>query len=299
MMEILRIALVAVMLMVAPGGSLQAIGQEAGQQGAISQQDGERILRTWLTGQRELFSQLESFAIEADVEHRVGTADGERFATYGLVFRRLQDERRGKGDLSYLTLNGDTLDVSERRRVERVISSMMTDELGPLLNGLNLPSSLLGRARAVGPPVRLLRDGRTLIRFVFDLQPPVREQGLPAQRPGVRPGARPGMRPGAPPLRRPGNPGLQREESRPAPRISLFIDEATGHLVLTRVRVDMPGERRLVAETRFARTQGLDIPIERFVRGEFPMRRRLRTVTVSLDHRSEFRVASLSFGTGN
>lgn len=283
------------------GWSAPAVhAQDNSQQGVISEEEGQRIFRDWLSGQRRGLSRLETFVIEADVEHRVATPDGERFATYGLVFRRLQDEAPAKGELRYLTLDGDTLDVSERRRVERIISSMMTEELGPLLNGLNLPTTLLSRVRVVGAPVRMLRDGRTMIRYVFDVQPPARQPGLDGPRPGPRGGLRPGARPGAPRMGRPGEGGLGPDgENRPLPRISIFIEEATGRLVMSRIRIDMPGERRLVAETLFRRVDGLDIPGERLVRGDFPMRRRLRTVTVSLDHRTEFRVASLSFENGN
>ncbi len=272
--------------------------QERGQEGTIAAEEGERTFREWLTGQREGLSRLETFVVEADVEHRVSTSDGERFATYGMTFQRLQDERPSKGALRYLTLNGDTLDVSERRRVERIISSMMTEELGSLLNGLNLPTALLSRVRTLGPAVRLVRDGRTMIRLTFDVLPPPRDQAFTGSRPGRRGGMRPGMRQGSPRGGRPAD-GRVREGSRPSPRISLFIEEASGRLVMTRIGVDMEGERRLVAETLFDRIEGLDIPRERFVRGDFPTRRRLRTVTVSLDHHTEFRVASLNFGNGN
>lgn len=272
--------------------------QDGNQQDAISAADGERVFREWLSGQRRALSQLATFVIEADVEHRVATPEGERFATYGLAFRRLQDEPPSKGELRYLTLDGDTLDVSESRRVERIISSMMTEELGPMLNGLNLPTALLSRVRVVGPPVRVLHDGRTLIRFMFEVQPPQRDQARVTGRQGPRGGLRPGMRPGAARGGRPGDEAL-RQPNRPSPRINLFIEESSGRLVMTRIRVMMPGERRLFAETRFSRTDGLDIPNERFVRGDFPMRRRLRTVTVSLDHHTKFRVASLLFKNGN
>ena len=292
------IFLASATLMWAGMGVTELHGQETVQQGSVSAEEGERIFGGWLSGQRQGLSRLESFVIEADVEHRVSTPNGERYATYGMSFQRLQDERPARGALRYLTLDGDTLDVSERRRVERIISSMMTEELGPLLNGLNLPTSLLSRVQTVGPPVRLVRDGRTMIRFVFDVLPPPRDQAFTDPRSGVRGGLRPGLRPGAPRGRPPGDGGL-RDRSRSSPRISLFIEEDTGRLIMTRIRIDMEGERRLVAETLFARIDGLDIPRERFVSGDFPMRRRLRTATVSLARHTEFRVASLIFGNGN
>ena len=273
--------------------------QERGQEGTVAVEEGERAFRDWMAGQRRALSELETMIIEANVEHRVSTPDGERFATYGITFQRLQDEQSRQGTLRYLTLNGDTLDVSERRRVERIISSMMTEELGPLLNGLRMPTALLSRVRAASPPVRLLHDGRTVIRLAFEVLPPPRERTFAGNRSGSRAGGlRPGMRPGASRGGRPGN-GAVRDGNRPSPRIILLIEEATGQLIMTRIRIDMPGDRRLVSETRFERIEGLDLPRERIVRGDFPMHRRLRTVTVSLDHHTEFRVASLIFGNGN
>jgi hypothetical protein len=258
--------------------------------GPISSQDSEALFRQWLEDQQEQLARVESLVVEADVDHRVATASGERMATYGLLFSRLPDGPQGRGTLRYFILDGDSLDVSERRRVERIISSMMTEELGPLLNGLNMPTRLLSRIRPVGDPVRLEMDGNTLVRFVFELEPPVR-QSPPNQRPGVRPGARPGF----PQQGRRLPSGRMRPEGPegPRPRMSVFIDEASGHLVMTRVRAVLPGERPLTSETTFQRIDGVDLPLSRHVAGDFPMRRRLRTVTVSLDHRSEFRVERL------
>jgi len=77
--------------------------------------------------------------------------------------------------------------------------------------------------------------------------------------------------------------------------MSVFIEEATGRLVMTRVRAVLPGERPLSTETTFQRIDGLDLPLSRHVAGDIPMRRRLRTVTVSLDHRTAFRVDRVVF----
>ena len=43
-----------------------------------------------------------------------------------------------------------------------------------------------------------------------------------------------------------------------------------------------------MAETHFERINGLDVPISRLVRGAFPMQRRLRTITLVLDHYTEY-----------
>lgn len=260
--------------------------------GAISSQDGEALFRAWLADQQAGLLRVESLVVEADVDHRVTTSSGERTALYGLLFTRFVDEPQGSGTLRYFILDGDSLDVSEQRRVERIISSMMTEELGPLLNGLNMPTRMLSRVQTTGDPVRLEMDGTTLVRFVFELEPPVRPSP-PGQRPGVRPGNRPGFPQSGrrPPdgRRPPGN------VQGPRPRLSVFIEEATGRLFMTRVRAVLPGERPLTSETIFQRVDGIDVPLERRVIGDFPMRRRLRTVTVSLDHQSVYRVERLVF----
>lgn len=301
---ILRVApvLVAGMLLFGPSHGVHAQDREgAGRQTTISRSDGEALFQEWIAGQRELLTQLDAFSIEADVDHRVATSSGERFATYGLLFGRPAEGQQARGTLRYFILDGDSLDVSERRRVDRIISSMMTDELGPLLNGLTMPARLLSRVRAIDEPVRMKRDGRNLIRYTFELEPPNRGQS-PVQRPGVRPGGRPGFQgPGRRPPTggiRSGNPQGPGGSGRPdgsRPRMNVFIDEASGELVMTRIRAILPGDRVLTAETTFQRVQGIDLPLARQVAGDFPMRRRLRTVTVELDHRTRFRVERLSF----
>ncbi|MDA0874631.1 MAG: hypothetical protein O3C45_06150, partial [Bacteroidetes bacterium] len=81
-------------------------------------------------------------------------------------------------------------------------------------------------------------------------------------------------------------PGEGREG--PPPRIAAFFDESSGRLVMTRIFVGQPGERMLVSDTRFQHLEGLDVPSSRSVRGAFPQQRRLRTVTVRLDHETRF-----------
>jgi len=251
------------------------------------------LFTEWLSGQRDLLSRVEAFSITAEVDHRVATPSGEQYARYGLAFNRDLDDPQGRGTLQYLVLDGDSLDVSERRRVERILSSMMTDELGPLLNGLNIPARLLSRVRAVGRPESVRENGRSLVRFVFELDPPERAQP-PLQRPGMRPGVRPGVRPGAPGRRPPDGRMLADGPSAPRPRMVVFIDADTGALVRTRVRAILPGERIMVAETLFQRVEGIDLPLERHVSGDFPVRRRLRMVTVTLDHKTLFEVQRLA-----
>jgi hypothetical protein len=244
-----------------------------------------QLFDTWLSQQMDLLPRIESFSIASDVVHRVEGTAGNREARYGILYRRSESEDLGRGDVQYFVLDGDTLNVSERRRVERTISSMITPELGPLLNGLRLPTFMLGRARQVDAPVRIQRGERSLIRFTFLLESPepgARQDGPARGRPGmgVPPGGRRppgGMRP---------PPGGGREA--PPPRIAAIFDEATGHLVMTRIQIRMPGERVLMAETRFHRVEGLDLPLSRTVRGTFPQERRLRTVTVRLDHETRF-----------
>ena len=275
---------------------LSATAQETGA-GRPASNAFRGILYQWLQDQNQRMRAVDSFSIEADVRHQVETRDGIKEALYGLTFRRLEDEERGQGDLRYFILDGDTLNVSERRRVERTISSMMTPELGPLLNGLNLPVAMLSRGRQLEAPVEVEREGRTLVRFFLTLERPLEDQrlGPPGGRPGARPGARPGMRPGAqrPPggMRQPSN---NFREGSP-PRIMAFFDAQTGHLVAIHIRLELPGDRSLVAQTRFQRTDGIDVPLTRSVSGTFPLQRRLRTVTVTLDHHTRFSNVSLNF----
>lgn len=279
----LRIALSLLLMAGWAAGSLHAQDTERGE--SVGNVPARQLFDTWMGNQANRMARVESFSIEADVVHRVAGGEGNREARYGIRYRRSDSDDLGRGDLQYFILDGDTLNVSERRRVERTISSMMTPELGPLLSGLRLPTFLLGRARQVDAPVRIQQNGRSLIRFMFILEGPE-----PGARQGGPPRGRPGM--GVPPGgRRP--PGGMRPPSgggrdTPPPRIAAFFDEATGHLVLTRIQARLPGERMLRSETRFHRVEGLDLPLSRTVNGTFPQERRLRTVTVRLDHETRF-----------
>ncbi len=275
--------------MVAPAHAQDSGG---GVRGVISGADADALFVRWLTDQQYRMARVEAFAIEADVDHFVDSPTGEQVANYGLLFRRTEDADQGRGEIRYFVINGDTLDVSERRRVERIISSLVTEELGPMLNGLNLPTRLLSRVREVGDPVRLQRDGVSMVRYVFELRPPER-------RPGLNPSIQ--RRPGSPPqgARRPplgrtpmGGPPTQAQPQMP-PRIQVFIEESTERLVMTRLTARLAGDRQLTSETRFHSVQGIDIPLERSVWGTYPMRRRLRTVTVALEHETQFRVTNL------
>lgn len=279
----LRIALSLLLMAGWAAGSLHAQDTERGE--SVGNGPARQLFDTWMGNQANRMARVESFSIEADVVHRVAGGEGNREARYGIRYGRSDSDDLGRGDLQYFILDGDTLNVSERRRVERTISSMMTPELGPLLRGLRLPTFLLGRARQVDAPVRIQQNGRSLIRFMFILEGPepgARQDGPPRGRPGmgVPPGGRRppgGMRP---------PPGGGRDT--PPPRIAAFFDEATGHLVLTRIQARLPGERMLRSETRFHRVEGLDLPLSRTVNGTFPQERRLRTVTVRLDHETRF-----------
>lgn len=264
--------------------------QEAERGEPVESGPARQLFDNWLGGQMRVLARVESFSIEADVLHRVESGEGNREALYGIRYRRTDSEDLGRGDLQYFVLDGDTLNISERRRVERTISSMMTPELGPLLNGLRLPTFLLGRARQLDAPVRIQRGGRSVIRFMFILEgsePGPRQDGPPRGRPGA--GIPPGGRRPPGDMRPP--PGGGRDA--PPPRIAAFFDEATGRLLMTRIQARMPGDRMLVSETRFHEIEGLDVPLSRTVRGTFPQQRRLRTVTVRLDHETRFSSAAI------
>jgi len=244
----------------------------------------DSLLRAWMNQQRSGFSRIERLAIDAEVHHIVDLQDGERVANYGFHFEWARDREEGKNELVYFVTDGDSLDVSERRRVDRVLSSMMSPELGPILNGLNLPARMVARARVIGDPTTVRIGDREAVRFMFEMQLPDRDAQARMQAPG-------GRRPGG--ARRGGRPpnGMRPQPNgeRPSPpRFALFIDSETGALLASRVRLRTKGDRELTAETVFTRIEGIDLPVSRSVSGSFSMQRRLRTVTVGIDHETRF-----------
>lgn len=263
------------------------------------------MIGEWLIQQREQMSRVERLTMAADADHRVATTDGERNARYGMTFIEDLDNPQERRSLRYFILDGDSLDVSEQRRVQRALSSLMTDDVGPLLGGLNMPVQLLSRAMATGQPESVMVEGRKLVRFTFVLEP--MRDAPPMQRPGRRPGMGPGARPGAPGSRsgaqgaRSGAQGRgypagrmsSDERPGPRPRVVALMDAETGALVQTRVQALLPGGRRMVAETTYQREQGLDLPKERRVSGDLPVQRRLRVVTVSLENETRFQVEQI------
>jgi hypothetical protein len=273
-------------------------------------QDGRQeaypsMIGEWLIQQREQMSRVERLTMAADADHRVATTDGERNARYGMTFSEDLDNPQERRSLRYFIVDGDSLDVSEQRRVQRALSSLMTDDVGPLLGGLNMPVQLLSRAMATGQPETVMVEGRKLVRFSFVLEP--MRDAPPMQRPGRRPGMGPGARPGAPGSRSGaqgarsgaqgrGYPaGRMSSDERPGPRshVVALMDAETGALVETRVQALLPGGRRMVAETTYQREQGLDLPKERRVSGDLPVQRRLRVVTVSLENETRFQVEQI------
>lgn len=249
------------------------------------QQNDRELYRSWMQGQRAILSSLSEFSVHADIKHAVKSGGGERVAMIEMTFSRGDEGPRVRGVVDFLSLNGDTLDVSERRRIQRSLSVMMTPEIGPMLNEYILPIQLLAGARPAAEPVEDEIDGRLLIKYAFALAP--REQRR-------RPSADGRRRPGSPPMqrqrpggRRPGGPGMDRMNA-PQQGMMIWLDPETAELVQTRMHVRSPSDRRLMAETHFERINGLDVPISRLVRGAFPMQRRLRTITLVLDHYTEY-----------
>lgn len=277
------------------------------------QEANSSMVAEWLTQQREQMSRVENLVMAADADHRVETADGERNARYGVTFSGNLNAPQERRSMRYFVVNGDSLDVSEQRRVQRALSSLMTDDVGPLLGGLNMPVHLLSRAVATGQPETVMAEGRKLVRFTFVLEP--MHDAPPMQRPGGRPGMGPGARPGNRSGARQGAPGSRSGAqgarsgaqgrgypagrmspdgpSGPRSRVVALMDAETGALVQTRVQALLPGGRRMVAETTYQREQGLDLPKERRVSGDLPVQRRLRVVTVSLENETRFRVEQI------
>lgn len=244
------------------------------------------VYSSWLRSQRDVLSRVSAFTAHADVTHIVQTPDGERRANYGFLFDRSSTEREGSGEMVYFILDGDTLDVSERRRVDRVLSNMMSAEMGPMLNSLMLPARLLSRARMAGEPESMELNGKQLYRYRFLMVPP---EGRDGRRPGAGGVGGPPRPPlSGPPVGGRRNPGIRGPERpfdrAPAAQLAVFIDPVSLELVMTRMMVDLPNERQLLAETEYTRVDNVDVPLKRTVRGSIPFQRRLRTVTVSLDH---------------
>ena len=92
-----------------------------------------------LQGQRAILSSLSDFSVHAEIKHAVNSGGGERVAIIEMTFSRDGEGPRVRGEVDFLSLNGDTLDVSERKRIQRSLSAMMTPEIGPMLNEYILP----------------------------------------------------------------------------------------------------------------------------------------------------------------
>jgi len=273
--------------------------------GAVHAQDDgyADLYRSWLEGQRSSFIAIGTFTIHADILHVVSTGSGERTAEIGLDFLKGRDAASSGASISFFQMNGDTLDVSERRRIQRSLSSITTPELGPLLTGVAFPTQLLRRARMSERPTTETVDGRTLVLFELSVPPPdFRDDRSQGQgNPGIRPpgGQGPGRQPGLQPGRggRPANgrrppqggrrPGVADMEVLPH-TVLLWLDATSGALIQSQLHLTLPGGRGLVSETQYERIQGLDVPATRWITGTFPLQRRLRTVTVSLEHTTVF-----------
>lgn len=285
-------------LLATAGASLQLARAQTPIQGDQPLVESARdVFSTWLQSQREALSRVNAFSARADVAHIVQTPDGERKAEYGFLFDRSSTEREGSGDMVYFLVDGDSLDVSERKRVDRVLSNMMSPEMGPMLNSLMLPARLISRARMIGEPELVEIDGRQLFRYRFLMAPPEgRDGGL--RRPPLGAPRSPAAGPPGGRRRNPGLRGPERPFDRaPAAQLALFIDPELNELVMTRMMINLPNERQLVAETKYSRLQGVDIPLQRTVRGAIPFQRRLRTVTVNLNHTMQISDVTISLDT--
>jgi len=74
----------------------------------------------------------------------------------------------------------------------------------------------------------------------------------------------------------------------PQQTATIWLDAKSASLVRSQLQIRMPGNRLLLSETVYARMGGIDLPLSRVVSGSFPMQRRLRTVTVALEHETIF-----------
>jgi hypothetical protein len=66
-----------------------------------------------------------------------------------------------------------------------------------------------------------------------------------------------------------------------------WLDPADGRLVQARVFVESPEGGAFDASVRYARIEGIDLPVRRRVEGSFPLRRRMRTFTILVDVRAD------------
>lgn len=122
--------------------------------------------------------------------------------------------------------------------------------LEPLLDALLFPARLIDRLVPAGPVLAVERDGQPTRRL--DLLPPEGSKDRAALR-----------------------------------RLTLWFD-LEGRLVASRTLVTAPRGGSMVVDTRFRRWRGLDVPVLREAEGLLETRRRRRSFTLLVQHRSHF-----------
>ena len=249
-------------------------------------------VRQWVQSQRSALESLSTFTMDAEARHVVTTSNGSRTADMVLSVSGKPSDTPRRPEVYLFVLDGDTLDISQARRLQQSMSSIMSPELGPLLFGYIHPFGYLNRMETSASIREEMVDGRSLMRIEFIA---FRDE---IRRPGIRPPLSgrpsPGMRPprGAP-RNTPGNPGpdqlLNNDRERQGPQsIVLWFTEDMKQLVLSSSRIELPGKRALTTKTQYERISGIDIPSFRIIEGTFPMKRRLRTVTVELNNQTAY-----------
>ena len=245
------------------------------------QQNERRLVRSWAQNQQKALSGFTKFGVRATVHHVVDTGNGKREADIEILFSGDPSLPRHRPEVEEFILNGEKLDTSERRRVQQSLTSMMSPELGPLLYDFSSPFQSLKRMRAVGGPFPEAIDGEQLMRFNFVAEGPEERPEFGNDRRPPPPG-RGQQRPGF------GPPGRNQRGlpigGAPEERVSFWFDQDVERLVMSSSKLMFPGRRMLEIESTYERIDGVDVPVWRTIKGSFPMKRRLRTTTVNLEH---------------
>jgi len=246
------------------------------------------MVRSWTQSQRQALSEVARVKVEADVRHLVDGGSAERLAEYHLSYEGEPGRGNMERRISDFRLSGDRIDPGQAEQLLRRLRSSFHPEFAPLLDGFVFPAQIMGRFRPAAPLSRMEFEGRPYIRV--ELLP---GQGPPPDRPpgGIGNGPPDGRRP--PPGGRQGPP---RPPDRPPERAVALFDADSGRLVLIQVTLSFPGNREGIVETEFIRINGVDLPSRIRIEGAFSIPRRLRSVTVRLDHETRFKDYELVAG---
>ncbi|MEQ9105297.1 MAG: hypothetical protein RIE53_11450 [Rhodothermales bacterium] len=242
-----------------------------------AQKTAEGVVRDWLAVQQSALSGVERITLRADMALSL---------TSGQTTRRIESRTLlsfEPGDtpdrtLEWLSVDGTRMPPESSDRYDARMRALLGDgPEGEMVIGNQAIGALL--------PGMLIRNLRLAQRIE------TRERGGEAydvvtgrlERPGPPPGPLPGRMQGR---RRPPPP---LSATPPRHVVTLWFSQASGRLAFVEHRIAMPRGQGLLVRTRLERHGGLDIPVARTIEGDIPSIRRLRTVTLRLDHQITFR----------